>query len=473
MGGEITPTLRSGGPTIQYRNTWSQISGVPQEIMGYLAYDLSYRLDDPKGEWDGYRSLISRTGGFLSGLLPRVVRVLQRHGISPEVLNERGSAPTPVGKSTISLRDYQTTCVDAFLAPEAQGRGVIFAPPRSGKTRMGASVLERIGRRTVWVAPTKAIVAQTIAALTEQLGGGIIGHTGAWPKKEREKIVLMEAPVVVLTAATAARMPGRFFDTRDVLVIDEFHHAAAEQWHTINRRSSRAYYRLGLTGTHWRSDPETEILMEAVISRRVAKISVASLIQGGYLARPNFYFVPTPGPWITGNHPTEVYRQGIVNNAPRNSLIAHYASTLAQEGRIVLILVGWKDHGRLLAKAIPGARFVCADDKDVMDVLESFNAGRIPVLIGTSILGEGVDLPAADALIYAKGQKATVTVTQDIYRVLTRASSDARGDAIVIDFVDTCHPMLQRHSVARATLYGGEELFQIDLLHQDGSRVSL
>ena len=47
------------------------------------------------------------------------------------------------------------------------------------------------------------------------------------------------------------------------------------------------------------------------------------------------------------------------------------------------------------------------------------------------MIGEGVDLPSADALVWARGEKAAVSLIQGYYRVCTKY--EGKRYAIVVD----------------------------------------
>ena len=84
------------------------------------------------------------------------------------------------------------------------------------------------------------------------------------------------------------------------------------------------------------------------------------------------------------------------------------------------------------------------------------------MLIGTSLLGEGVDLPAADALVYARGESAEVSLIQNAYRVGTAVTG--KGSAIIVDFADRHHRKLMLHSHERMNTYLDEPTFSVEVL---------
>jgi superfamily II DNA or RNA helicase len=97
------------------------------------------------------------------------------------------------------------------------------------------------------------------------------------------------------------------------------------------------------------------------------------------------------------------------------------------------------------------------------EVIESFLEGReVKVLIGTSLLGEGVDLPSADALVYARGEKARVSLTQNAYRVGT--ATPGKTQALLVDFADRHNKHLMRHSLNRLEVYHAEDTFSVEVL---------
>jgi superfamily II DNA or RNA helicase len=478
FGGFLDPQIR-----IVMENSSARIVFAPPALIQLLRYDLSYLATEaftPSDDdgWDGWIRLMDATGFMPAGLVPTVRRLLAKYQI-PYAFNDARERPDddlPL-HSGFQLRDYQRHLVDRALS---MGRGVLDSPPRSGKTLMGAAIIDANPLHTLWIAPTKGIVAQTTRALGKLALGprGVVGLTGGWPKTatvpgKRRSDELHDTRVVVTTAATAVKAPESFYRSRKILVVDEFHHAAASTYQEINKRASPIYYRYGMTGTHFRSDENSEILMDAVLSDVIGRVEVKQLIDLGFLAPVDFVFVPVEEPKLGPCALDTAYRMGIVNHERRNQWAAWAAQTLMAMGKRVIVLVKHVAHGAKLAGMIPGAQFVqgaggsgddTVTDEEVEAKIHDFNAGACPCLVGTSVLGEGIDLPAADALVYAKGGSAAVTVTQDVFRVLTASPGKAR--AIVVDFADRHHDGLIAQSANRGRIYSREDSFSVDVLGQ-------
>ncbi len=464
----------SSHPRAFVENAVSRLTFVPRWLVDAIAFDLSFQDPEanPTPAWDGWWRLMDEHGLFPTGLLPNVVRLARKYGFNVEVKDKREPPVDEVPLMQLAqtfarrghaLRDYQIALAQRALY---MGRGVIVSAPRSGKTTIGEYIYDLNPQPTLWIAPTKAIVRQTARVIERDLPGTscmtLLGG-GSMFQKMNDRRKAESAHIVLTTAATAVKLTEQFYRTRRMLIIDEFHHAASRMYQQINLLAKDIYYRFGLTGTHFRSDENTEILMNAVLSDVVGKTDLSMLIARGYIVPARVLFVPIETPRVFAGDHDEAYRFGVMHHETRNAWVVWAARALVAAGRRTIVLVKLKDHGEKLAKLMPESTYVNGDDSDGVERgIAAFNAGKIPILIGTSVLGEGVDLPAADALVYAKGGKAAVQTTQDFYRVLTAIVGKREG--IVIDFADRTHPILMRHALARAKLYAAHQDFNVDVL---------
>ncbi|OGO08157.1 MAG: hypothetical protein A2Y61_00295 [Chloroflexi bacterium RBG_13_60_13] len=430
-------------------------------------------------DWDGWIRLLRQPKTippwFPTGLLPHVVRYCIKHGYEHQIMDhrQRPELDVPEAAVKIPLRDYQQEAVRLAIR---DCRGVIDCPPRSGKTRMACEIQHQLHLNTVWIAPTDRIVTQTQAVLEVFFGPNYSSHlvgTKDIDQAARRK-------VVVCTAATASRLPAEFYRSRQCVIVDEFHHGSAPTYRNIFNLLDHVYYRYGMTGTFFRSG-EDELAMHALLSTTIFKITSTELLRRGYLVPSYVAFIPVLCKKLRGVEPvfqTGHGKQGIHEHQIRQQLAADAAFLLWQTGRKVLILVGTKRQGHMLRKILldslpptadraqfESVEFVSTDiaRKTQGEILESFESSdEVKVLIGTSILGEGVDLPAADALVYARGEKAEVTLTQNVYRTCTAVPG--KTDAVIVDFADRHHRRLLEHSQERLRVYYDEPTFSVTVL---------
>jgi superfamily II DNA or RNA helicase len=486
--------------SISIGNARSSVAGLEPEIFRLLSHELAYPVGEPGTQqwvqrdgsvkltyWDGYKRLMSKKGVFPSGLVPRAARLLSKWGVRFEV-NDMRHAPleaVPLWKlpDGFQLRDYQLAACDAAMELK---RGVIDSPPRTGKTVMIAELVRRVSEPTVITAPTDPIASQTYQRLLDLFAqndwAGALDDCsadfyllkGGKPKSRAARAAVKRAKVFVATAATAVGMPQSWWDRIQCLIVDERHHQAARTYHEINDLAVNAYYRWGFTGTDYRSKAGEQVALEACLGRTVARFSIREMIERGVLVQGRVQFVPIDG--VRGLRSAkfaDAYQRGVVELGVRNQLVKHYAQRYEAEGRRVLVLVHRIEHGELLERMIPGSRFVKGGDDDVRDAVRDLDEGKLRCLIGSPVVGEGLDCPSADVLVYAKGFKARVTHTQDTFRVLT--NDRVKPGALIIDFVDRQSSKLLDHSIERMRNYlaMGIPCELIDAPEVDGSQTAL
>ena len=215
----------------------------------------------------------------------------------------------------------------------------------------------------------------------------------------------------------------------------------------------------------FRSDQDEALALEACLGETLCSFSISDMMREGVIVPTKVFFYPVASKRLgSRNKFHSIYRKGVVDCEERNAMIVWAARSLVDQGRKVLILVHQIKHGQFLEKRIEGSVFIQGSDGDrVRAMTKELDAGKIRCVIGSPVIGEGLDIPLADAIIYAKGMKAQVTNTQDIFRVRTKLGE--KTDAVIVDFADRHCDMLLDHSVDRLRNYMDAkcEIFFIDV----------
>jgi len=432
--------------------------GVTQESLTRAQFESTVRQ---RGVWDGWVRLVESDGTFLTGLLAHVERALAlRAGIDRSQIewdDQRGMPPARQECwGDIDLYGYQSAAVAAFLRG---GRGVIDLPPRSGKTRIAVAVAATLGVPALYIAPTVGIVDQTVRVFQDLLPNKTtIGLHSGLSSSAKNLRAINAAHVVVTTPKTAAKVPN--VHNRLLLIIDEFHHAAAKTWQAASAAAGNAYWRLGLTGTHYRADGRG-MLMAGVLGRCLYKRTVGDMVALGRLVPARIAMLRIRGAVAATGY--DIYRQGVVENVERNRVLSDAANLLVARGRRVLVLTKEIEHAHGLSSLIEGSVAVDGRDNERVDkMLAALADGRVQAVVGTSVIGEGRDVPAADALVYASGGQSKVKVVQDYFRALT--ASDGKTSAVVVDAADTQHSTLLDHAARRLQHYRGEKAFDAEVM---------
>ncbi len=440
---------------IERRNAWSDIKGAPGWFLNYLGRHLSVPVEmgTEKGTRFGliwkhsgqvYGSLV-HSNRVAAGLTPHVEKLAEFYKLPCTVRDYRVVPEDryPWFSVTGNWRPYQDAVHEQCMRYET---GVIDAPPRSGKTLMAARVIDAIAQPTLIVAPSVQIVRQTYEVLRSFYGESLVSRLdGSALPAEKDS----SKNIVVATAQSAVRQPKEWFDTRGLMIIDEFHHAAAETYHKLNALADNIYYRYGFTGTHFRTGDD-RLAMEAVCSRVLHKIHVSELVPK-YLAPPHVFFAPTRAPACEGSDWMSAYKHGIVENETRNDLVVKIVSMLFDNNIPTLVLVRRRAHADHLGERIADSVVVKGGENALTSQsVKDFIDGRYQVLVGTTVLGEGVDVPRAGALVYASGGNDGVQMMQSYFRPLTAHKGKQVGR--IYDFSDRHNRFISKHSDKRVEM---------------------
>ena len=90
-------------------------------------------------------------------------------------------------------------------------------------------------------------------------------------------------------------------------------------------------------------------------------------------------------------------------------------------------------------------------ESDTEGAIRRFNAGETKLLIGTSAVGTGVDVPPAACIIYLQGGLSETQIKQGIGRG-TRVTP-TKKDVIVVDFIVEGSDAMERHAMERTAIY--------------------
>lgn len=242
------------------------------------------------------------------------------------------------------------------------------------------------------------------------------------------------------------------------------HHSAAKTCKSVITKSENAYYMFGGTATPTRED-NAEILLEGLFGRMRGNITASFLIRQNYLIAPDIYFIKLKNKERADSY-AEDYKKNITENEERNGLIISLANYFSDLNRPTLVLVKHIKHGHFLEKNIKNSIFVHGGTakKKRTKYLEDFEKGKFPILIGSTIADEGLDLPNLSVLIKCGGGKSQTRAKQRVGRVIRLDPSDPDKKPLVFDFMDTGR-WVSKHSRARKKILQQEEEFRVHTIN--------
>jgi superfamily II DNA or RNA helicase len=253
----------------------------------------------------------------------------------------------------VTLRDYQDRALSNVEREWSAGnsRVCLVSPTGSGKTRMGSEAVHRGACPTIWLTHRNELVDQSAAALRAL--GVECGEFAA----NRE---LTPRAVQVCSWQTLIARPREQWPPCELLVIDECHHAAAEEWRKP-LEALGAKRTLGLTATPQRGDGKPLDMFDAL----VVAASYSALLKAGHLVpcrvfRPEKLLAPD-----LGSDPLTEYQK----RAPGLSAIGFARN---------------EEHCRELAERFTAAGYpssaITYNSRNRAELIRLFRAGAIKVL---------------------------------------------------------------------------------------------
>ena len=148
----------------------------------------------------------------------------------------------------------------------------------------------------------------------------------------------------------------------------------------------------------------------------------------------------------------EVYEKFVTENDIRNDMIVELAAQIQEKPSRTLIIVKDLKHAEILHSRIPNSfKLEGKDDLAVRQkTIEAFKDDKVSVLIGTTIMQTGIDIPEITHLINARGLKSEIATLQALGRALRIHQSKKR--VFIYDFFDRA-PYLEKHAKERIKSY--------------------
>lgn len=342
-------------------------------------------------------------------------------------------------------------------------RNLLVSATGTGKTVMAALDYARLRRqldrsRLLFVAHREEILDQSMATFRHALRDASFGEKwvgGARPTRFDHVFASIQS-----LHANGLRdlRPDHF----DVVIVDEFHHAAARSYQLLLDHV-RPVELLGLTATPERSDGLP--ILHWFDDRIAAELRLWDAIDQQYLT-PFLYFGVHDGidltdiPWRRG----QGYETGALTNRYTSSdawarLVVKQVdehvdvSSMRALGFCVSVehahfMAHHFDRHGIPAVAISGE----SSREERATALADLAAGEVKVVFSVDLFNEGVDLPNVDTLLMLRPTESPVLFMQQLGRGLRRA--ERKSHCTILDFVGTHRKEFRFDRRLRALLGG-------------------
>lgn len=360
-------------------------------------------------------------------------------------------------------RPYQKQIVEKLIAAK---HGAVEVGTGLGKSLCLLLLAKHYGLKTVVMTPSISIAQQVHAEFEKYLGKKYVGAFFGGKKDFKKKFVV--AVAASLTKVEENSEAWEHLASTKVFLADESHLCPASTLAKVCFGLLKdAPYRFFFSGTQMRNDG-LDLLLKAITGEIVFTMTVEEGVRQNYLAKPMFRMVSVESnSSFESKDANEMTRKHLYYNDKIAKIVGDITNKMVTLlNRPVLILI---DEMEQFSKLLPHIKHQVAfahggvtkeNSKKVPaqyhasepnQLVESFNRGDFPVLIGTSCVSTGTDIRNCKTIIYLQGGKSEIQVKQAVGRG-TRLT-DTKNDCFFIDFDVYNVPVVHRHAKIRKKIY--------------------
>ncbi|HEU0030382.1 MAG TPA: DEAD/DEAH box helicase family protein [Kofleriaceae bacterium] len=346
---------------------------------------------------------------------------------------------------------HQAACLDQLANERAHGhsRNLVVAATGTGKTVVAALDYARLRKQLggdpslLFIAHREEILEQSVARYRAALGDGHFGEllVGARrPQRGRHVFASIQA---LHKDRLATLRP----DAYDIIVIDEFHHAAADSYTAVLNHFTPKIL-LGLTATPERADGKS--VLTWFDGRIAAELRLWDALDQG-LVVPFQYFGVHDGTKLS----TIAFNRGRYDVASLESLYTadhvranavlraiHTTIRAPHQMRALGFCVSVK-HAEFMAaffnsKGLPSLS-VDHETSDAAraDALQQLRTGKVNVVFVRDLFNEGLDIPGIDTVLFLRPTESATIFLQQLGRGLRH--EDGKACLTVLDFIGDAH----------------------------------
>jgi superfamily II DNA or RNA helicase len=450
--------------------------GIKQELRDYFSFMVpgaQYMPMFKRRIWDGKIRLYD----ILSSTLPRGLKTyLEKFSkdrsytlnikesknqlcITEEQLQEfYKTLNVSVKKQPIKMHPHQ---LQAIVHAINNQRCVVISPTGSGKSLIIYVLLRYL--LSVLKPDRKILILVPTVGLVNQMESDFFDYSKAdtsWSTKKYIHKISAGAEkdtnkqVIVSTWQSVYKLPKQWFDQFDVMFFDECHQAKAESINMIGQKMTKAWFRIGTTGTLDQAQAH-RLSIEGILGPAIQFIQTKNLMNKGLLAKLGIdcivlnYTEQEKELLKKQKYPDEL--KWIISNKRRNEFIKELA--LNTKGNTLILFNYVEDHGKPLTALLQAAGsnrkiyFISgkteADAREyIRRVVDSEKDAILVASYGTT--SAGINIVNLDNIIFASPTKSVIRLLQSIGRGLR--VSDKKKTLKVFDIVDDlCYKTYKNH----------------------------
>lgn len=384
--------------------------GLTTPLINFIKEEFNFISDEfiikkklGKNTWgtDRYFKLIEETPDEIiipRGAAGKLLRFCKENKIEYDFVDARTKKEIVLFNSSIQLREQQIIVKEAATKKDF---GVIVAPPGSGKTIIGLSIIAEKQQPALIVVHRKQLAIQWIERIESFLGVpkkniGIIGQ-GKNTIGKQITIAMIQSLDKLLKSAEANKYENSF----GVIIVDECHHVPADTFrNTIAKLYSSYLY--GLTATPFRKYNDGKLIF-SYLGEIIAEIKPhLTETTGGakIIIRDTALSIP----YNSKTDKFETLSKILVHDSARNKLILDDVFIELSKGKKIVIVTERKDHIETLNQYLKQKYetvTLSGEDSESNKTAKwkMLNEGNFQALITTGqYFGEGSDIQNIECL---------------------------------------------------------------------------
>lgn len=443
-----------------------------------------------------------KSGIFPTGLLPRVLIETTKDKVT--IIDKREKLELPAEPAPVKGFEYRDYQLEGLREMLKQKRGTVEVATNGGKSVMIAGILKTIEEAYPDPHTPKALVLTHRKEIFQQLNELLsktlkpqIGRITTKSCKCGHARVTLAMIGTLINRIGSYKHVTEFFEQHRIILIDECHHLQARTFYDLFMNSNAAV-RIGFSGTIPDDESYAGARVRAATGGRIINVTNQELMEAGYSADTSVEMLSHDSSLLFPKSfyktaaieysKTELdgqsvfsYKGGFKNATVRGKFFSWYQRKCIDIGMIRnhkrtakfvrrirarpdkqhLVIAERLKHGEniltMLKDLGESAAFVHGSSKDRDQQVARFRAGKLRILVASTILDEGVDIDRIDVLALAGCMKSNRAMRQRLGRSL-REKKHGPNIATVIDIQDKGNKYLERYSEERLKIWEEEGL---------------
>lgn len=350
-----------------------------------------------------FKMLEEKDGSVLlpRGFIGKMLRFCNEQKIKYHLVDDRKKLSEVNFSFKASLYEYQQVAVNVTRKKEI---GIIVAPPGSGKTIMGLSIVANKKQPALIIVHRKQLFDQWVECIQSFLGIAepFIGKISPGQKKIGTHITV----AMIQSIAVNDDLNNGLFNSFGLIIIDECHHVPAKTFRQVIGLFS-SYYLYGLTATPIRKNNDEKLIFiyigDVIHEVKYPSKNIYHPKKVSVIIRETDLLIP----FDYKTDKSETLYQILIYDSARNQLIINDIKTEVNTGKKVLVLTERKAHIDTLCQYLKNTyEVITISGEDAESArkskLKNIKDGHFQILISTGqFFGEGADLDNLECLILA------------------------------------------------------------------------